>query len=98
MKQVALNQLIVGMTAMMKSGAPVRLWMRNLHNNRRVLTPAHYAPLSQVVAHPECGLEYLEVRVVKVMLPYAIVYHHNGRGWVRLWIDTRQTPLFSVDR
>ena len=31
------------------------------------------------------------------MLPYAIVYHHNGRGWVRLWIDTRETALFAVE-
>ena len=47
MKQVALNQLIVGMTALMKVGAPVRMWMRNLRSGRRLLIPAHYAPLSR---------------------------------------------------
>lgn len=97
MKQVALNQLIVGMTAMMKIASPVRLWMRNLRDGSRRLTPAHYAPLSQAVVDSRFGLQYLEVKVVKVMLPYAIVHHHNGRGWVRLWIDTRETALFSVN-
>ena len=98
MKQVALKQLVVGMTAMMKVGAPVRMWMRNLRDGSRVLTPIHYAPLSHAVVHAQFGLRYVQVRVAKVMLPYAIVYHHNGRGWVRLWIDTRETALFAVQR
>ena len=30
MKEVAIKQLVVGMTALMKVGAPVRMWMRSL--------------------------------------------------------------------
>ena len=85
------------MTAMMKSARRCGCGCEIFTTASGFLTPAHYAPLSQVGSHPEFGLEYLEVRVVKVMLPYAIVYHHNGRGWVRLWIDTRETALFSVN-
>ena len=96
MKMVALTQLVVGMTAMMKVGAPVRMWMRNLRDGSRVLTPIHYVPRSRAVVHAQLGLRYVQVRVVKVMPPYAIVYHHNGRGWLRLWIDTRETALFAV--
>jgi hypothetical protein len=97
MKEVALKQLVVGMTAMMKVGSPVRMWMRSLRTGSRILTPVHYAPLSQAVVHTQWGMLYVEVNVAKVMLPYAIVYHHNGRGWVRLWIDTRETALFAVE-
>ncbi|MGO8689414.1 MAG: hypothetical protein ACLQLG_07250 [Thermoguttaceae bacterium] len=97
MKEVALKQLVVGMTALMKVGAPVRMWMRSLRTGRRILTPAHYAPLSQSVVHVHWGMLYVEVKVARVMLPYAIVYHHNGHGWVRLWIDTRETALFAVE-
>ena len=97
MKEVALKQLVVGMTAMMKVGSPVRMWMRNLRSGKRLLIPAHYAPLSEAVVHSQFGLLYLEVKVARVMLPYAIVSHHNGRGWVRLWIDTRETALFAVE-
>ena len=66
-------------------------------HGRRILTPAHYAPLSQSVVHVHWGMLYVEVKVARVMLPYAIVYHHNGHGWVRLWIDTRETALFAVE-
>ncbi len=37
----------------------------------------------------------MPVRIGKVMLPYVIAYHHNGRGWIKLWIDTREVPLYS---
>ncbi len=96
MKQVALKQLVVGMAAMMKVGSPVRMWMRNLRDGSRVLTPIHYVPRPSALVHGQLGLRYVQVKVAKVMLPYAIVYHHNGRGWLRLWIDTRETSLFAV--
>lgn len=75
----------------MKFGSPVRQWMRKLRDSSRWLTPVHYALLSEDGLQPGCGPQ---VKIAKVMLPYAIVYHHNGRGWVKLWIDTREVPLY----
>jgi hypothetical protein len=40
MKQITLNKLVVGMTAMMKVGSPVRQWMRILRGGpKKWLTP-----------------------------------------------------------
>ena len=46
-------------------------------------------------AGPANRPEYVEVEIVKVMLPYAIAYHHDGRSWARLWFDTREVPLYA---
>ena len=98
MKEVTLEQLQAGMTAMMKVGSPVRQWMRGIRDARRWLTPVHYTPPSEDVLEPGSGPQYVEVRIGKLMLPYAIVYHHYGRGRVKLWIDTREVPLYSPCR
>ena len=98
MKEVALKQLFVGATAMMKDGSSVRVWMRRNRDNSRWLTPLHYTPRSDDERDPADAPQYLEVKIVKVMLPYAIAYHHNGRGWVKLWLDTREVPLYSPCR
>ena len=96
MKETALKQLVVGMTATMKLGSPVRLWMRRIRDASRRLTPVHYYTLlSDDVWERGSRPQYVEVKIAKVMLPYAIVYHHNGQRWVRLWIDTRDVPLYS---
>ena len=44
MKETALKQLVVGMTAMMTIGSPVRQWMRTIRDGSRRLTPVHYTP------------------------------------------------------
>ena len=94
MKEAALKKLVAGMTATMKIGSPVRQWMRTLRNSSRQLTPVHYTP-PPALEHATTP-EFVEVEIAKVMLPYAIVYHHNGRGWVKLWIDTREVPLYTA--
>jgi hypothetical protein len=95
MKEVALKQLAVGMTAMMRVGSPVRQWMRKIRDGTRWLTPVHYTPLPDDPLEPEAGPQLVEVEIGKIMLPYATVYHDNGRGWVKLWIDTREVRLYS---
>lgn len=86
-----------GMKAMIKIGSPVRQWMRTLEPDSKVwLTPtrcgvpSHDAPVSS--GEPQ----YVEVEIARVMPPYAIVHHHDGQGWVRLWLDTREVRLFAV--
>ena len=92
MKAVTLKHLLVGTKARMQVGSPVRQWMRRLRDGRRWLTPVHYTLLSDDERKPESRPQYVEVKIAKVMLPYAIVYHHTGRGRVKLWIDTREVP------
>ena len=98
MKEVALKQLFVGATAMMKVGSPVRVWMRRNRDNSRWLTPVNYVPQSGDKREPAADPQYIEVKIVKVSLPFAVAYHHNGRGWVKLWLDTREVPLYSPCR
>jgi hypothetical protein len=95
MKEVTLTQLVAGTKAMMKVGSPVRMWMRRLRDDSRLLTPLPYIPQSDGQRDPANRPEYVEVEIVKVMLPYAIAYHHDGRGWARLWFDTREVPLYA---
>jgi hypothetical protein len=60
------------------------------------LTPTRYVPVSHDAPPPNSEPQYVEVEIARVMPPYAIVYHHDGRGWVRLWLDTREVGLFPV--
>jgi len=84
-----------GAKALMKIGSPVRQWMHTLADSPETwLTPVRYAP--ELPDDSKARLPYLEVTITQIMPPYAIVYHHNGREWVRLWIDTRETRLFPV--
>jgi hypothetical protein len=97
MKEIAPTQLAVGMTALMKVGSPVRQWMHNLRGGKRKwLVPVQYTPPSQDGSTPLDGRQYVEVNIAKLMPPYAIVYHHNGHGWVKLWLDTREATLFDA--
>ena len=95
MKAVTLKHLLVGTKVRMKVGSPVRQWMRRLRDGRRWLTPVHYTLLSDDAQEPGGRPQYVEVKIAKVMLPYAIVHHHTRQGWVKLWIDTREVPLYS---
>ena len=98
MRETALKQLVAGMTARMKAGSPVRQWMRIIRDGGRRLTPVHYIPRPENVLTSGSGQQFVEVKIARLMSPYAIVYHHNGRGWVKLWIDTREVPLYSPCR
>jgi hypothetical protein len=60
------------------------------------LTPTRYVPASQDAPPPNSEPQYVEVEIARLMPPYAIVYHHDDRGWVRLWLDTREVGLFPV--
>ena len=95
MKEVALKQLIVGAKAMMKAGSPVRMWMRRNRDGSRWFTPVNYIPQSDDARNPGSEPQYMKVKIAKVMFPYVVVRRHNGRGWVKLWIDTREVPLYS---
>jgi hypothetical protein len=91
------EQLAVGMKAMMRTGSPVRQWIYTLeHKSKAWLTPVPYTVATDDPSEPKTGPQYVEVRIARVMPPYAIVYHHDGRGWVRLWLDTREVPLFAI--
>jgi hypothetical protein len=90
------KRLVAGMRAMIQVGSPVRQWMYTLDPKPRAwLTPTRYLPTS---CDPKSGKrpQYVEVEVVKVMPPYAIVHHRDGEGWVRLWLDMREARLYSV--
>jgi hypothetical protein len=95
MKEVVVTQLTAGTSAMMLVGSPVRQWVRSLRDNRRWLTPLHYTPAIEIVLGSIDKPTYVEVKVAKVMLPYAIVCHRIGRGWMKLWIDTREVTLYA---
>ena len=82
---------------MMRVGSPVRQWIYTLeHKSVAWLTPVRYRVASEDVPKSQSEPQYVEVTIARVMPPYAIVYHHDGRGWVRLWLDTREVPLFPV--
>jgi hypothetical protein len=85
------------MRAMMKVGSPVRQWMYTLDPKPKAwLTPTRYIPASRNDSDSDKRPQYVEVEVAKVMPPYAIVHHHDGEGWVRLWLDMREARLYSV--
>jgi len=87
--------LTVGSRALMKIGSPVRQWLRTLGESPKAwLTPVRYAPTP--TADLKAGLPYVEVTILQIMPPFAIVQHFNGEEWVRLWIDTREVRLFPA--
>ena len=98
MKKIATQQLTVGMTAMLEVGSPVRKWLRNLPSGRKRLTPLQFTPSSHRRSRLTSKMQHYEVKIAKLMLPYAIVYHHDGQRWVKLWLDTREVVLFEATR
>lgn len=83
----------------MRIGSPVRQWMYTLEANPTAwLTPTQYLAASHNASQPNDDPQYVEVEIAKVMPPYAIVHHHGRQGWVRLWLDMREVPLFAVRR
>ena len=82
---------------MIRIGSPVRQWLYTLEPEPKAwLTPTRYMAASHNASVPNGEPQYVEVEIAKVMPPYAIVYHHDGQGWVRLWLDTREVRLFAV--
>ena len=82
----------------MEIGSPVRQWVYTLEDVPKPwLTPVRYSVASVDASEPTMEPQYVEVTIAKVMLPYAIVCHHAGRGWTRLWLDTREVPLFLIN-
>jgi hypothetical protein len=95
MKGKTSEQLFVGRRALMKVGSPVRQWLYTLEDRPKAwLTPVQYTVVSEDAPQPSTGPQYVEVTIAKVMPPYAIVRHHDGRGSVLLWLDTREVHLF----
>ena len=91
------QQLVVGMRALMKNGSCVRQWMPLLGRRAEMwLTPVRYTLASEDASQPTGGPKYLEVTVASIRPPFAIVHHHNGHEWVRLWLDLREVRLFAV--
>jgi hypothetical protein len=94
MRDRTAEHLVAGSRALMKVGSPVRQWIHTLeHKSKTWLTPVRYAVPSRYASGPSSGPQYVEVIIAEIMPPYAIVYHHNGRQWVRLWLDTREVHL-----
>ncbi len=97
MREGTPEPLVVGARAMMKIGSPVRQWLRTLGKTSETwLTPVRYGLASQYAAPPKNGPQYVEVRIARITPPYAIVYHHNGREWVSLWVDLREVRLHAA--
>lgn len=91
------QHFVAGMKAMMRIGSPVRQWMHTLEpESKALLTPTPYMAAADNVSVSNGEPQYVEVEIAKVMPPYAIVFHHNGQGWVQLWLDTREVRLFQV--
>jgi hypothetical protein len=94
MKEIAARELVVGATALMRVGSPVRRWLRVLGGRRRRwLTPVRYMPPG-ASRDLDWLPQYVTVDIGMVRLPYAVMYHHDGSGWVQLWIDTRDVALY----
>jgi hypothetical protein len=90
MRERTPKRFLEGMKAKIRTGSPVRQWMFTLEAEpRALLTPTQYMAPSP----SNRGPEYVEVQIARIMPPYAIVYHHDGQGWVRLWLDMRQVRL-----
>jgi hypothetical protein len=99
MRQIATEQLVLGMTVFMKVASPVRRWMRKYRGGARLwLTPVQYFLLSPQTIEFTNGLRCVKVQIAKVLQPYAIVYHYDGCNWVKLWLDTREARLFAPPR
>lgn len=82
---------------MLKIGSPVRQWMHTLDpDSKSWLTPTRYMAASNNISVSDGEPEFVEVEITRVMPPYAIVHHHDGHGWVRLWLDMREVRLFPV--
>ena len=82
---------------MIKIGSPVRQWMHTLEPESKAwLTPTRYMAASHDAPASDSEPQYVEVEIAGVMPPYAIVHHHDGQGWVRLWLDMREVRLFAV--
>jgi hypothetical protein len=97
MKKRISQHFVAGMRVMIKAGSPVRQWMHTLEPESKAwLTPTRYMAALQNASAPNTEPQYVEVEIASVMPPYAIVYHHDGQGWVRLWLDTREVRLFRV--
>jgi hypothetical protein len=91
------EQLVVGKRALMKNGSPVRQWMCLLGRRSETwLTPVRYTMASKDASQPTAGPKYLEVTIARIMPPFAVVHHHNGHEWVRLWLDLREVGLYAV--
>jgi hypothetical protein len=89
---------LVGRKAVMKNGAPVRQWLYTLDGKPQPwLTPLRYLKARENASELNTGRQYLEVVIAKIMPPYALVDHHDGQGWVRLWLDMREVNLFLID-
>jgi hypothetical protein len=94
MKRRTSEHLIIGRKALLKVGSPVRQWVYTLDDVPKPwLTPVRYRAASVEAIEPTTEPQYVEVTIVKVILPFAIVCHHVGRECVRLWLDTREVPL-----
>jgi hypothetical protein len=94
MKEGTPEPLAVGARALLRVGSPVRQWLRTLGDSSETwLTPVRYGLASQYASPPKSGAQYVEVRIARITPPYAIVYHHNGHEWVRLWLDMREVRL-----
>jgi hypothetical protein len=99
MREQIPEHFVAGMKVLMRIGSPVRQWMYTLEARPKAwLTPTRYMAASCNASMPNFGLQYVEVEIAKVMPPYAIVHHHDGQEWVRLWLDMREVQLFEVGK
>jgi hypothetical protein len=97
MRERTPERFVAGMRAMIRIGSPVRQWMYTLEPESKAwLTPTQYMVTLHNASESNSGPQYVEVEIARVMPPYAIVYHHDCQGWVRLWLDTREVRLFAV--
>jgi hypothetical protein len=98
MKRKTPKQPVVGERALMPVGSPARQWMYTLEDKPKAwLIPVRYAATTDDHSDHDAEPQYVEVTIAKLMLPYAIVYHHDGQGWIRLWIDTREVHLLPAN-
>jgi hypothetical protein len=72
-------------------------WIPTLEKRSEAwLTPVRYTMPPREASGPDKAPEYIKVLIIQIMPPYAIVCHHNGRQWVRLWLDAREVHLFPI--
>lgn len=96
MKEIAMAELLVGMTVLMKIGSPVRQWMLRIDGgSKKWLLPLRYTPAADNYLELTGTPRFVRVKIARIMLPYLIVLHHDGRGWIKLWLDTREVGLFA---
>lgn len=87
-------ELTAGMRVHADAGFPCRQWIRPLGGGRKAAKLLTLCAFQPIDSKPS---DQLQLTIMRMIRPYALVRYCDDLADMTVWIDTREVPLFCDD-